>query len=592
MKKMLKYLVGAFALTGALSVTSVFINIANADETSNVGITIGDVPGNYLVVNHAIGGGKGAPVSVELDVTFTRSADALLIGMLPTNAKEDIAQSKISGNGLANSDYVFYWNDGEQYHWSGFKNNTYTQDDAISNVQEHIVGNVALKLEVGAYGIYDIYMNVPTANTEMAETVKRDEWIALSSGDTVGVFQEYEIPERNGANETGYVFFSMKNVVYNSVKITPNAEYSFVDEYSDDFSSVETFSTNYVTNDAFDLGVAAGTIIAPQRTMIETVNLNKYYSSYDTIMFNPIINTAAFTLEEVTMSVMKDGVALTAGVEGLNFTPTEDGTYDITFSAMDGTVTATHQIVVFNLPQQQNINTKFDGEMDAFASESVTVENGQATMSANTYFGTKGRAKNFVQMVRITSITEEANDFTVYFGKLLDESTYGVTFHKGTTQVVVLDNNGEQTMDIGVDVFDCISGDGLVIQLKKLGNDVELALTYGDLPMETLNEPVAKMVVNAPTSGNVGIASISGGITLDRFVFINLTGEMEIPDADVEQIPDSSSEESSDENSSDSINTSSSEEGGCGGCGGVLGASMAVCMLPLGFILISKKKDQ
>lgn len=594
MKKIAKYFITALAATSVLATMSVFTHTAKADNAPSVGVTIGDVPNNYLVVNHAIGGGKGAAVSVELDVTFTQSADALVIGMLPTNNKEDIAQAKINGNGLENSDYVIYWNDGAQFHWSGFKNNTYTQDDSISTVQEHIVGNVDLKLTVGAYGIYDIYMNVPSSNTEMSETVQRDEWITLSSGHAVGVFQEYEVPDRNGVNETGYVFFSMKNVVYNSVTIYPNPQFSFVDEYSDDFSSVETFSSNYVTNDAFDMGVAEGKIVAPQRAMIDTENLNKYYSSYAPIALHPIINTPSFTLEDVTMSVMKDGTALTAGVEGLTFTPTEDGTYDITFSAMDGTVTATHQIVVFNMPQQQNINTKFDADLDAFASEGVTAENGKATMTENAYFGTKGRAKNFVQMVRITSVAEETSDFSVYFGKLMDETTYSVTFQKGTTQVVVADKDGEKTMDIGVDVFHCVSGDGLVIQLKKLGNDVELSLTYGDLPMETLNEPVAKFVVNAPLSGQIGVTSLSGGITLDRYVFINLTGEIEIPDADVEQVPDSSLDDSSDEENSGSNDPASSDkEGGCGGgCGGVLGVGMAACLLPLGYILLSKKKEQ
>ena len=165
---------------------------------------------------------------------------------------------------------------------------------------------------------------------------------------------------------------------------------------------------------------------------------------------------------------------------------------------------------------------------------------------------------------------------------------------KRVNGIVYVDKDGEKTMDIGVDVFHCVSGDGLVIQLKKLGNDVELSLTYGDLPMETLNEPVAKFVVNAPLSGQIGVTSLSGGITLDRYVFINLTGAIEIPDADVEQVPDSSLDDSSDEENSGSNNPASSDkEGGCGGgCGGVLGVGMAACLLPLGYILLSKKKEQ
>ena len=597
MKKMIKYFVATLVVTSVLATTPMLTNTVSAEEVPVSGVTVGEVANNYLVVNHAIGGGKGATVSVEVDVTFTANAEKLSIGFLPTNQKVDIAQSNISGNGFAESDYLIYWNDGTQFKWSGFKNNTWTQDESISAVQDFMIGNVVLKLTVGGYGIYDMYMKVPSTNTEMKETVQRDEWITLGSGHSVGVFQEYEVPDRNGVNATGYAFFQMENVVYNSVKISPNANLSSVTEYSDDFSSVEKFSANYVTNDAFDAGITTGAIIAPQRDAMDTSNLTKYFYSHDAITFAPTLNTTAFTLADVSMSVSKDGSPVTTGVEGLTFTPAEDGVYDITFSAMNGTATATHQIVVLNMPQQQNINTKFDGEIDAFANKGVTVASGKATLTTNAYFGTKGRAKNFVQMLRITSMESTANEFSVYFGKQTEEVAYSVTFNKGSTQVVVSDEEGVKNVDIGVDVFTCVSGDGLVVQMKKLGNDVEIALTYGNLPMETLNEPVAKFAVTAPLAGQVGVATTSGGLTLDRYVLINYTGEVEIPDAEVEQekpapeTPSGGDSSGNDNSSNDKNSANDNSSKDKKGCGSVIGATMAVGLLPLAYVTLRKKKD-
>lgn len=592
MKKMIKYLVAAAITMGALATTSMVTNSVSAEELPVSGVTVGDVANNYLVVNHAIGGGKGATVSVEVDVTFTANAERLSIGFLPTNNKEDIAQANISENGFANSDYLIYWNDGTQFKWSGFKNNAWTQDESVSSVQDYMIGNVVLKLTVGGYGIYDMYLKVPSANTEMAQTVERDQWITLGSGKTVGVFQEYEIADRNGVNEFGYAFFQMENVVYNSITITPDESFSSVTGYSDDFSSAELFAKNYVTNDAFDIGVMNGTIIAPHRGALDTSNLTKYFYSHEAIVFAPTINTAAFTLEDVTMSVTKDGNPVTTGIDGLTFTPAEDGIYDITFSVMDGAETATHQIVVLNMPQQQNVNTKFDGAIDAFANDGVTVANGKATMAKDAYFGTKGRAKNFVQMIRITAMEITADQFSVYFGKQTKEVAYSVTFNKDSTQVAVFDEEGARNVDIGVDVFTCLSGDGLVVQVKKLGSEMEIALTYGNLPMETLNEPVAKFTVSAPLVGQVGIATTSGGLTLDRYIFINYTGELEIPDAEVEQDTPTPPPSGGDDVGGGDDNNDNNDNNDKKGCKSVISVAAVVGLLPLAYIALRYKKDE
>jgi hypothetical protein len=114
--------------------------------------------------------------------------------------------------------------------------------------------------------------------------------------------------------------------------------------------------------------------------------------------------------------------------------------------------------------------------------------------------------------------------------------------------------------------------------------------------METLNEPIAKFVVNAPISGQVGVTSVSGGITLDRYVFINLTGDIEIPDADVEQElpPASTPDDSSTPANSGSTNGNSSSvaTNGCGGgCGGVVNAGGVVFLLPFVYMAFRKRED-
>ena len=197
-------------------------------------------------------------------------------------------------------------------------------------------------------------------------------------------------------------------------------------------------------------------------------------------------------------------------------------------------------------------------------------------------------------MVRITAMDASANDFTVYFGKQTADEMYKITFTKGSTSVSITDAVGTTTKDIGVDVFTKVSGDGLVVQVKKVASAMEISLHYGNLPIETLNEPVATFSVNATLVGQVGIATVSGGLQLDRYVFINYTGEVEIPDAEVSG--DSSSSDSATDSTQDSANNTSSipntsSNGGgakAGGCGSsVVGLA---ALLPLALVAIRKRK--
>ena len=590
MKKYIQYLLASAMVAGALAVVPMTTGVqASAEQTP--GVTIGDVDNALLVVNHAVGAGKSSAMSIEVDVNFTQNVDKLTMGLVPTNNKDDLVATNITGHGYANSDYVMYWHNGSEFLWSGMKNNAWTEDGNVNSIQEYMVGEMSLKLTIAPYGTYEMAINVPSSNTTMADTVQRDTWITVGNGG-LGTFKEYDVAGREGADHTGYLFFKMKNVEFYNITITPDANWSAGVGFSDDFSSASSFSTNYITNDAFDAGVFAGTVVVPQRDAIDVSNLQTYYYSHDEITFAPTIYAAGITLDDLTMSVTKDGVPVTDGVNGLKFTPAEDGEYELTFATADGTQTATHTIVVLDMPEQGSINTKFEGTgIVSFASENVTVESGKATLAQNAYFGTKGRAKNFVQMVRITSVSADATDFTLYFGKQTATAMYKVTFTKGSTSVSVTDGAGTSTKDIGVDVFNVTYGDGLVVQMKKVAGNVELSLTYGNLPMETLNEPVASFGVNAPLVGQMGISSVSGGVEMDRYVLINYTGNVEIEDEIVEDIPVDSSEESA----NDSQDSNGGAQGGASkkgcGCGSVVGIAGVVTLLPLAFMALRKRKE-
>lgn len=240
--------------------------------TATSGFTIGNVDNTCLVVNHAIGGGKGSNVQIEADVTFSSNMLGAIIGFVPTNNKADIAAANKSGNGYANSDYLVYWfnpNVGS-YVYTGFTDNAFCgREDAVS-IQKGIIGNVKLRVTIETYGDYTVYLYVPSTNTQMDASVARNTWHTLVDVNDCKAFLKYDTAERGGSNATGYPYFSMNNVTYNSISITPGAD-SSIAPFSDNFLyNSDTFSSKYVTNDAFDNAVIAGTITLPQADVVTT----------------------------------------------------------------------------------------------------------------------------------------------------------------------------------------------------------------------------------------------------------------------------------------------------------------------------------
>ena len=63
-------------------------------------------------------------------------------------------------------------------------------------------------------------------------------------------------------------------------------------------------------------------------------------------------------------------------------------------------------------------------------------------------------------------------------------------------------------------------------------------MMYGDLPYEVLSIPVAKFQTDIAQVGSVGMQTTSGDITVDRFIFVNLSNYSEIPDDIVPPDPD------------------------------------------------------
>lgn len=228
------------------------------------GVTVGAVADSYLVVNKAYGGGNGINVDFEVDVTLTDYMYGAMMGFVPTNNKADIAVANKTGNGFADSNYVYYWHNGTGYEWTTHVNNT-PGEGLTSSVQAPIIGNVKIKLSIAAYGNYTMKLYVPSSNTQMDASVARDEWVDLGSSQW-WPFIKYEVSGRNGSDAVGYPFLSIPNAVYNSISLT-SGQYCAVSSFNDNLSDPTAFANNYVTNDAFDNAVTTGTITVPRSTI-------------------------------------------------------------------------------------------------------------------------------------------------------------------------------------------------------------------------------------------------------------------------------------------------------------------------------------
>lgn len=347
-------------------------------------------------------------------------------------------------------------------------------------------------------------------------------------------------------------------------------------------------------NVPFDFEVIYG---APTLTVGDTKD---WYNGLNPITFAPEADDPLDDADALTIAMEvfagKEATGTPLHSEGLTFTPTATGFYTVKFSVKnthDLTATAQKTFRVIDLPQMADASAAFDGS-DKFESVAGTVADGKLTLGANGMFGTAGWARNYAQMVRITSISETCTDISLYFGRLDSEDTLAdactVTFTKGSTKATVKDGAEERTVELGVDVFAAIGEGSLVVQTTVMGGKLQIALMYGDLPYDVLNEPVAEFDVDCTVPGRVGVATVSGGIALDRFVFVNLSDYSEIPDDVVPPDPEEP-EEPDDPNKPEEP-----EKGGCGGCGstggigGMLGGGLAVIVLAAFGLFYTRKR--
>lgn len=264
-------------------------NFSGLDTSLSIGdidtLTVGAVADNYLVVNKQLGGENGINVDIEVDVTFTQNASAFAIGMLPTNNKEDIVAAKKEAQAFPGADYDYYYLNGSTYTVAHFLNNGWNGETA-SAVQSPLIGQVKLKVAIGAYSNHSLYVYVPSSNTQMDASVARGEWIEIVS-EGFGLFVNYAGTQyQPSGGAIGYVFFSMQNVIYNHISITPGAHSPNSPSFYDDFSDASTFATNYVTNDAFDNAVTVGNITLPKDSVLvgaQTLTdiTTNHYSSTD-----------------------------------------------------------------------------------------------------------------------------------------------------------------------------------------------------------------------------------------------------------------------------------------------------------------------
>lgn len=81
----------------------------------------------FLVLNKKLGGGAGINSTITVDLDFASAATNFIFGMVPTNAKTDLAADKIASgtNGVADSNYFVYWNNGSVYKVDTFSNNAW-----------------------------------------------------------------------------------------------------------------------------------------------------------------------------------------------------------------------------------------------------------------------------------------------------------------------------------------------------------------------------------------------------------------------------------------------------------------------------------
>lgn len=241
-------------------------------------VTVGSVADNYLVINKGIGGGKTLTTTIEFNLTVKEGGSLLgskLIGVGPSNQASyytsvDNPNAVTGQNGLVTTDFFLFWNNGGVYTVSLMSDDSWADSGNTSNydagfvaaVQEDIQGNVSFRFTITQYSGFKLELYVPSSNTKMS--CQKDTWIDYApeangfTSDNYGRWSEY-LPSK-ASPETGYPFMGLNNATINSISMTTAGENVLNDEFSDP----STFATNYVTNDAFDNGVASGAIVLPK----------------------------------------------------------------------------------------------------------------------------------------------------------------------------------------------------------------------------------------------------------------------------------------------------------------------------------------
>lgn len=247
-----------------------FSTLDTGVSTEIKGVSIRNVAKNYLVVNKPIGNGSTHQNMLELEIGVSIADNgtlqgSTLFGVGESNLASTYAQSNVSGNGLANTEYIVYYYDGTGYAFAAFDENGSRSLLFYSTIQEDFKGDVKFRCSLGAWGGFNLEIYIPSSNTKMSSSIARDTWIALvdTSPDGVlpantGWWTEYSTLQSGTA--TGYPFVSLKNTTITSIAMKTDATQVF----EDDLSNPTVFAANYVTNDAFDSAVSQGAITLPQ----------------------------------------------------------------------------------------------------------------------------------------------------------------------------------------------------------------------------------------------------------------------------------------------------------------------------------------
>lgn len=241
------------------------------------GLTIGNVPEAYLVINKPLSNGTDGNNMLEMEVELTVTEGATLqgstlFGVGPSNDASFYTgvnnPNKVAGlNGLVTNDMLVYWKDPDNGKFTvSACTNEYWDETQTTNgvcsfvtaVQEDLQGNIKLRFAIAPNGGFVTQLYVPSSNTLMS--CQKDTWINYtpSAYDTASQNHTY-FADYMGTGKTGYPFMCLKNATIHGVFVRTHG----VCVVNDTFDNAQVLNTNYVTNDTFNNAVTAGTIVLP-----------------------------------------------------------------------------------------------------------------------------------------------------------------------------------------------------------------------------------------------------------------------------------------------------------------------------------------